>query len=224
MKKYLILLVAIAIVAVMFAGCTSSTPTTVAPTPSPTPQIVYVTVLVTPTTTQIVPSTTAVRIQDGSGIANPAAVYCGQVGGTTVIKKDATGAEYGMCTFPDGSSCEEWALYRGQCAPTIPVSTQAGSTPVVTYSSSSTTPTTLSGIGDDVVSFTSTGTGLRIFSMKYTGTSNFIVWLKDGNGELISLLANKVGSYSGKTSEQLSTGKYYLDIKASGPWSIQITS
>jgi hypothetical protein len=50
-------------------------------------------------------------------------VYCGQVGGTTEIKKDATGAEYGMCTFPNGSSCEEWALYRGECQPAASSST-----------------------------------------------------------------------------------------------------
>ncbi len=45
---------------------------------------------------------------------NPASVYCGQAGGTTDIKKDASGGEYGMCTFANGTSCEEWALFRGE--------------------------------------------------------------------------------------------------------------
>lgn len=49
-----------------------------------------------------------------SGMPNPASVYCGQVGGTTDIKKDASGGEYGMCTFANGTSCEEWALFRGE--------------------------------------------------------------------------------------------------------------
>jgi predicted secreted protein/putative hemolysin len=49
-----------------------------------------------------------------STIANPASVKCGQVGGITEIKTDASGGQYGMCTFPNGTSCEEWALFRGQ--------------------------------------------------------------------------------------------------------------
>jgi len=219
MKKYLILLISVAFVAVMFAGCTSSSPAPDVPTPTPTPQIVYVTVLVTPTTTQKVPTTNMLTNQNTAGIANPASVYCSQVGGTDIIKKDTTGAEYGMCTFPDGTSCEEWALYRGQCKPKVSVST-----PVITYISSSTIPATLSGNGDDVVNFAATCTGLRIFTMRYTGTSNFAVILKDGNGGYLTLLANEIGSYSGKKSEQLTTGKYYLDVTASGPWSIQIAS
>ena len=47
-----------------------------------------------------------------SQIANPASVYCGQIGGTTEIKTDATGGQYGMCNFGNGTSCEEWALFR----------------------------------------------------------------------------------------------------------------
>jgi predicted secreted protein/putative hemolysin len=49
-----------------------------------------------------------------STIANPASVNCGQVGGTTEIKTDASGGQYGMCTFSNGTSCEEWALFRGE--------------------------------------------------------------------------------------------------------------
>jgi predicted secreted protein/putative hemolysin len=49
-----------------------------------------------------------------STIANPASVYCGQAGGTTEIKTDASSGQYGMCTFANGTSCEEWALFRGE--------------------------------------------------------------------------------------------------------------
>ena len=49
-----------------------------------------------------------------SGMPNPASVYCGQAGGTTDIKKDASGGEYGMCSFANSTSCEEWALFRGE--------------------------------------------------------------------------------------------------------------
>ncbi|WAC05286.1 MAG: DUF333 domain-containing protein [Methanoregula sp.] len=48
------------------------------------------------------------------GMANPASVNCGKVGGTTEIKKNADGSEYGMCKFTNGTSCEEWALFRGE--------------------------------------------------------------------------------------------------------------
>jgi hypothetical protein len=48
------------------------------------------------------------------GIANPASVNCGAVGGTTIIMKNPDGSEYGMCTFKNGTSCEEWALFRGE--------------------------------------------------------------------------------------------------------------
>ena len=47
-------------------------------------------------------------------MANPASVNCGNIGGTTEIKKNADGSEYGMCTFANGTSCEEWALFRGE--------------------------------------------------------------------------------------------------------------
>jgi putative hemolysin len=54
----------------------------------------------------------------GVGMANPASVNCGKIGGTVEIKKDAQGNEYGMCTFTNGSSCDEWALFRNEgCKP-----------------------------------------------------------------------------------------------------------
>ncbi len=56
----------------------------------------------------------ATQTQASAGMPNPASVYCGQVGGTLEIKTDATGGQYGMCTFANGTSCEEWALYRGE--------------------------------------------------------------------------------------------------------------
>jgi putative hemolysin len=39
-----------------------------------------------------------------AGMANPASVNCGKIGGTTEIKKNPDGSEYGMCTFPNGTS------------------------------------------------------------------------------------------------------------------------
>ena len=47
-------------------------------------------------------------------MANPASVACVNAGGKLEIKKNADGGEYGMCTFANGTSCEEWALFRGE--------------------------------------------------------------------------------------------------------------
>lgn len=46
------------------------------------------------------------------GMANPASVHCGEIGGRLVIRKDKAGNEYGFCGLPNGRLCEEWALFR----------------------------------------------------------------------------------------------------------------
>ncbi len=48
---------------------------------------------------------------------NPASVYCEENGGVLEIRKDESGGEVGYCLFPDGSECDEWAYYRGECQP-----------------------------------------------------------------------------------------------------------
>lgn len=58
----------------------------------------------------------AVAEKPGVGLANPASVYCEEQGGTLLIQSEA-GGETGYCVFPDGSQCEEWAYYRGECTP-----------------------------------------------------------------------------------------------------------
>lgn len=51
------------------------------------------------------------------GLANPASEYCVEQGGRVDIRADADGDEQGFCVFPDGSECEEWAFFRGECEP-----------------------------------------------------------------------------------------------------------
>ncbi len=51
------------------------------------------------------------------GLPNPASVYCEQNGGKLDLRTDATGGVSGVCQFPDGSECEEWAYFRGECKP-----------------------------------------------------------------------------------------------------------
>jgi predicted secreted protein/putative hemolysin len=79
-------------------------------------------------------TTTPTVTQASVGMANPASVSCGQEGGTVEMKKDATGNEYGMCTFKNGTSCEEWALYRGEgCKPGLTATPTAEAKKMVTF-------------------------------------------------------------------------------------------
>jgi putative hemolysin len=52
----------------------------------------------------------------GVGLANPASVYCEQQGGRVEMRTNDEGT-YGVCVFSDGSECDEWAFYRGECSP-----------------------------------------------------------------------------------------------------------
>ena len=51
------------------------------------------------------------------GMANPASVFCEEQGGTVEMRTDASGGQYGVCLFDDGSECDEWAYFRGECEP-----------------------------------------------------------------------------------------------------------
>jgi len=48
---------------------------------------------------------------------NPASAYCDQQGYRIEIRTAADGSQAGYCIFPDGSECDEWEYYRGECAP-----------------------------------------------------------------------------------------------------------
>ena len=53
------------------------------------------------------------------GLPNPASVYCQQQGYDLEMRTDDAGTT-GYCVFPDGTECEEWAYFRGECAPGTP--------------------------------------------------------------------------------------------------------
>ncbi|MHB1296809.1 MAG: putative hemolysin [Anaerolineae bacterium] len=52
-----------------------------------------------------------------TSLPNPASVYCEEHGGKLELREDASEAVGGVCVFPDGSACEEWAYFRGECQP-----------------------------------------------------------------------------------------------------------
>jgi len=50
---------------------------------------------------------------------NPASAYCEQQGYRLEIRTAVDGSQAGYCIFPDGSECDEWAYFRGECALTL---------------------------------------------------------------------------------------------------------
>jgi len=50
-----------------------------------------------------------------AGIPNPASVYCEQNRNKLEIQTASGGSQSGVCVFPDGSTCDEWAYFRGEC-------------------------------------------------------------------------------------------------------------
>lgn len=52
-----------------------------------------------------------------SGLPNPASVFCEQQGYNLEIRTAADGSQSGVCIFPDGSECDEWAYFHNECGP-----------------------------------------------------------------------------------------------------------
>jgi len=50
------------------------------------------------------------------GLPNPASVYCEEQGGRIEVR-DSEDGQYGVCVFEDGSECDEWDFFEGECKP-----------------------------------------------------------------------------------------------------------
>ncbi|MEW6380332.1 MAG: DUF333 domain-containing protein [bacterium] len=50
-----------------------------------------------------------------TGIPNPSAVNCEQNGGIYEIRTAEDGSQNGVCIFSDGTECDAWAFFRGEC-------------------------------------------------------------------------------------------------------------
>jgi putative hemolysin len=64
--------------------------------------------------TQTTPEPDGIDITQ-AGIPNPASVYCEQNGNKLEIRTADDGSQSRVCVFPDGSTCDEWAYFRGEC-------------------------------------------------------------------------------------------------------------
>ena len=79
-----------------------------------------------------------------------------------------------------------------------------------------------SGTGPDVVPFSVSADGAVFFDLTHSGTSNFIVVLRDNNGARINGLVNVIGDFDGTRVEDLAAGEYLLDIEADGDWTANV--
>jgi hypothetical protein len=108
-----------------------------------------------------------------------------------------------------------------------PYTENVTSNPPLTASSlPETTPgsSVYTGNGDDIRPFTIKEGGGLIITGVYSGDTNFIVRITDNDGKQVgSSLFNQTGSYTGRKIVNLAAGKYYLEIQAKGPWSIDLS-
>jgi putative hemolysin len=81
-------------------------------------------VLISCTVPQTQPTSTPSEVEEvvptdtpEANMPNPASVFCLEQGFQSEIRTAADGSQYGVCIFPDGSECDEWAFYRGECGP-----------------------------------------------------------------------------------------------------------
>jgi len=60
-------------------------------------------------------------IEPAPNIANPAAVFCEEQGLNYEIRSAPDGSQSGVCILADGTECEGWAFYRGDCPAAAPI-------------------------------------------------------------------------------------------------------
>ena len=131
MKQFYYVMVSLALLGgLLMNSCTPAAPTQPEPTASQAQS-----------TQPAGPAQTPAPANTNSNLANPASVNCEQKGNRLEIRTAADGSQVGICIFPDGSECDEWAFLRGECnqgtlapaatpnsAETVPTSTDAAVT------------------------------------------------------------------------------------------------
>lgn len=125
MKRQIVLLIAIMSLPALLLSACQGAPSPVDPETEPTAVPPTATTKPIPTSTTTpqpltaeppTPTAEPAKTEPTAGLANPAAVYCEEQGGQVEIRETDEG-QVGYCVFPDGSECEEWAFYRGECVP-----------------------------------------------------------------------------------------------------------
>jgi putative hemolysin len=86
--------------------------------------IVLIVLLISCTAPRTQPTPTSSEVKDPistdtplANMPNPASVYCAKQGFKIEIHTAGDGSQQGVCIFTNGSKCDEWAFYRGECSP-----------------------------------------------------------------------------------------------------------
>ena len=78
--------------------------------------IILVVLVASCSATQPTPEIVSTDAPDAN-MPNPASAYCEEQGYRSEIRTASDGSQSGVCIFPDGSECDEWAFYRKECGP-----------------------------------------------------------------------------------------------------------
>lgn len=162
---------------------------------------------------------------------NPASAYCKEQGYHLEIRSDQAGGQYGVCIFPDGSECEEWSFYRGECAPPPEAGQQqgmAGGLPVMAWAGHvASTPPGMQF--DDYIILRPEGAGEIGLAGENETIEAEIVALRDGTGEKESPLfwgtvACEVQDFGGcqLLVSQVRYGQFLMEPQPVENWTGQI--
>jgi putative hemolysin len=133
-----------------------------------------------------------------ANMPNPASAYCVERGFKSEIRITTDGSQSGVCIFPDGSECDEWAYFRGECA-------SGGYNPTPIQPVQPTPTSQIFLMPSDIVAqtiFMPAGVIINPHSINNGVTDSFIFYNVDGLmlGEMSALYADKLhaaGSYQG---------------------------
>ena len=81
----------------------------------------------------------------------------------------------------------------------------------------------ISGSGDTATKKFELDSGFVVIEATHQGSRNFIVNLLDNNADRVELVVNHIGNYQGKKVYSIPAGEYLYEVKASGPWTIQMS-
>ena len=68
---------------------------------------------VTTQPTDVIPAESPIIQPTMETMPNPASAFCEQQGYKLDIRTAPDGSQSGVCIFPNGSECDEWAYFRG---------------------------------------------------------------------------------------------------------------
>lgn len=85
------------------------------------------------------------------------------------------------------------------------------------------TDTEFTGYGAQAIGPIRLKSGLVRFTTSHDGSSNFIVWLLESDGDQADLIANEIGPFEGTSSSASNGGRYWLSVAAEGNWTLSIS-